>query len=495
MRKLVTLLLGIFLAGLVGSNFGGKKVLAQAAESENFRTVASAIASVDENGLTKITEKIAITNLTATRYTDSYTLRVQSDQVTEVIVNEKEMKAQTSVENGETIIRITFNENLVGERKTREFDLTYSLPKAAVVSEGTMLVTIPNLTSDDGVRLSEIKVQTPTKFGQPAKTQPEAAQIIPSSSVIETTFNQPDQKLVLLFGGEINYRLMAHYLFHNWHNNTTQMEVVLPSDKTGQKVVLTSIDPVPEKIFTDNRGKWVMSYLVKPQSGLDVFWTAELKISLLDLINDQNIDLTKGNTDLETAIILANQEIKEQAGDSLVGIEIANIGATNTENNSKETESSSDQQASMMNNFDFQVAGNDNFLMNLLGQKKLIVRNLTGQAWYNLEVNLTISDGENETKVLFNKEPITKILPWQSFELNFSVSDINNENWQWKRWQKNYQLKAELFDHENFIGGKDLEFEVTSTRLAIMASGFIAAAAITGSILVFRFFKKHTVRR
>lgn len=259
---------------------------------ENFATSLKTTYTVNENGRTRVTHAFTITNLKPLFTITQYALKLSSPGISEVRVleNDQALPAQVVSTDSMTSIGITFPEAIVGEGKERQFTISYLDPDAAIISGQVLEVAIPKVQEASAYRDYQIELVTPTSFGLPSRVSAGIYQTNQVEGAIRTTFrSQHDQGVNVIFGTEQFFDLSLRYTLDNPTNGARLTQIALPPDTSFQRVVIESLDPLPDSMERDEDGNWIATYRLGAATTTIVM--AELKVRVT-LEADRDVTIT-----------------------------------------------------------------------------------------------------------------------------------------------------------------------------------------------------------
>lgn len=251
---------------------------------ENFNTSIETTYTVSRDGLTHVSHHIKITNKTPTVYLKQYALTTSyfGLQSPTVRSGNKEIQANiVSNETSGTSIGITFEDNVVGQGKVRDFYIEYANPDLAIVAGNVLEVHIPQLGDESSFDSNKTILLTPVFFSFPVRVTPNPVSTDFVQTEVKTVFNREGgDSISAIFGTEQNYKLTLRYHLENPSSNPAIAQISLPPDTQFQKMHYHDLDPAPSEIKKDLDGNWIASYKIPASSVTVVHLTAEAKITL-----------------------------------------------------------------------------------------------------------------------------------------------------------------------------------------------------------------------
>ncbi|MFH0749541.1 MAG: transglutaminase family protein [Candidatus Gottesmanbacteria bacterium] len=229
--------------------------------------------AVSPTGTTIVTQHIVLTNKQSNLYPKQYAIRIESDNIRNVIAYDKKgvITPQITQENGKTQISVQFNEQVVGIDKQLNFSIRYENGDIAKQVGNIWEIKIPGVTPDETLGEYNVTLQTPVSFPPNAYMTP-----LPSSG-------QRWTKAQLLGGGiSAGYGEFQSYVIdvaYNLENETLSPKITtitIPADNAYQTVSITAMNPKPKEMKKDEDGNWIASYELTSKQKVDV--TAKLNV-------------------------------------------------------------------------------------------------------------------------------------------------------------------------------------------------------------------------
>ncbi len=257
------------------------------ATQENFTIAVETTYRVSREGSTQVSHHFKITNKTPTIYLKQYAMRSNYIGLQNITVtsNSKEITPNIVRNENGTSIGITFDDDVVGQGKVRDFSIEYQNPDLATVAGNVLEVHIPALGAENNFTSNRIILFTPVFFSLPVRVTP---------TPVSTEFIQTEVKTVLeltdgntfsksisaIYGTEQNYQMTLRYNLENPSSNPGIAQIALPPDTKHQKLHYHSLDPLPDDMKQDPDGNWIASYRIPASSVTVVHLTAQAKITL-----------------------------------------------------------------------------------------------------------------------------------------------------------------------------------------------------------------------
>jgi len=257
---------------------------ALAAEHEDpFATSVHTTYTVSLSGNTTVSHEFSLKNKTATSYVSQYAIKSPLKNLTKIAAETNSQPVQTEVtesENGTTIV-LTFDDQVVGENKTRKFTLSYGSADTAIISGNVLELYVPSIADEQQYEKRSVTLKTPLKFGRATQITPEPEAVSFTTSTAVTNFPDLGKRgVVALFGDTQFFSLTLRYNLENSSSAPGITQIALPPDTPYQKMQYHSLDPAPNKLHLDQDGNWIATYEVGPSSAVAVYLTAAAQVHL-----------------------------------------------------------------------------------------------------------------------------------------------------------------------------------------------------------------------
>lgn len=293
-----------------------KPAYAQEDTKENFNTSIESTYTVSRDGSSHVSHHIKITNKTPTVYLKQYALKTSYFGLHNIVVRSGQKEYSTNIVSNEegTSIGITFEDDVVGQGKVRDFYIEYSNPDLAMVAGKVLEVHIPKLGDENSFDSSRTILNTPVFFSYPVRVTPQPTSSDFVQTEVKTIFDRPSgESISAIFGTEQNYKLVLRYHLENASSNPGIAQISLPPDTQYQKIHYHDLNPLPDDIKRDNDGNWIASYRIPASSVTVVHLTAEAKITLEPITNVPIIPIQQNYTQSDKFWESNNSLIKQKA--------------------------------------------------------------------------------------------------------------------------------------------------------------------------------------
>lgn len=262
--------------------------------SEDFYSQFKVDYIFDEKGLSTVNQKISLTNKKSGIYASSYQLMLQGIEPQNISGWDSAgpLKIATSQSDEDTtLVKIDFNDQVVGINNTLNFTLNYQSSPADHNGQ-VWEISLPRLSNIETIDEYFLRLVVPETFGQLAFISPSPA--VSSNHSYEFTRDQVGHVgVVAAFGNFQTWDFSLEYNLANPNPIPAQAQVSLPADTNYQRVAYTAIDPAPTNVEVDAEGNWLGTFNLGPQQNMTVkargqtHLLAEPTRTLPTLTNDQ----------------------------------------------------------------------------------------------------------------------------------------------------------------------------------------------------------------
>ena len=245
---------------------------------------------VNANGKTLVTQKFTIRNLSPEYFINRYGIIVSSTNLENIKVtdNGSTLKPQVTKLTGQTSIGISFEEEILGEGKTRELIISYLDGDIANISGKILEVNIPALADIEQYEQYQLNLLVPNIFGPVSRISPSEFTVKKTGDFDTFHYdNLNGQAVSAIFGDKQVFDLRLSYYLNNPNNQNSLSQITLPPETPNQRVHYHSLDPMPNSIKVDADGNFIATYEVPANNSVKVELLAQV---LLTLQADPNIE-------------------------------------------------------------------------------------------------------------------------------------------------------------------------------------------------------------
>ena len=289
-RRVITFLL-LFILWI--PIFSGMPKVAFAADE--FGTTYDVIYDVGEEGVTTVTEKVILKNLTSEYYASQFKLIIGATQISDIKASDGSgpMEVKTEQKNSASEISVKFNQQVAGINKTLPWTLSFKSKDFAEKTGKIWEVRAPKVSTTTNLEDYNLTISVPLNFGEPTLISPAPKSQTSSNGKLFLTFskNQLTQSgvsanfgSIQLFDFDLNYHLENSNLIPIITN------ITLPPDTAFQDIIFQRIDPKPINVTIDNDGNYLAWYRLSRGQKLDVKVIGSSKLYTNSKAKDPNLD-------------------------------------------------------------------------------------------------------------------------------------------------------------------------------------------------------------
>lgn len=233
--------------------------------------------AVSLQGRTQVTQKISLLNKKTNLYAKEYAIVIDSTKIHTVTASDNKGAITPSIEQkgGKTEIRLTFNDEVVGQGKILNFTLKYVDENIAKKNGAIWEISIPGIAEDSDLGQYVVNLSVPKEFGPPAYLVPQP----------QEDFHWKKEQLInggvnAAFGEKQIFELTLSYFLENSKSTGITTELALPPTTAYQYITLDSIEPTPSNVVLDSDGNWLGRYELGPNETQVVRATLLAELSL-----------------------------------------------------------------------------------------------------------------------------------------------------------------------------------------------------------------------
>lgn len=247
--------------------------------SEQFYTKYVVDYVFDSSGTSRVNQTISLTNKQSNLYASAYQMTIQGDPPTGISGSDSTGPLTISTEHpgpDTTLIKIGFNDQVVGKDKTLTFNLSY-IGRPAAHNGQVWEVILPKIGSLELIDEYTLHLTVPDSFGQPAFISPSPV----ATSGQQYTFSKDQISrvgVVANFGKFQTFDFSLDYQLNNPNKKSAVADVAIPGDTNYQRVHYVTIDPPAADIRVDAEGNWLARFKLTPQQTQTVHTSGQVHL-------------------------------------------------------------------------------------------------------------------------------------------------------------------------------------------------------------------------
>lgn len=254
--------------------------------AEEFSTSYDVTYDVEADGVTQVTQKITLKNLTSKFYASNFTLSIGSTTVSDVAASDEAGAMETQVESKENKTSITakFNQQVAGADKLQTFTLRFKSKDFAQSLGKTWEVYLPKAPEATNIEGYSLVLSVPASFGDPTSISPSPKS---ESQTFDRLFFTFSQEQLTQNGVSVNFGTIQVFDFnlkYQLENNSlfpVLTSVTLPPDTNYQDILIGKIGPEPSNVTVDEDGNYLAWYKLPRRSKQEVVVTGSAKLYII----------------------------------------------------------------------------------------------------------------------------------------------------------------------------------------------------------------------
>ncbi len=285
----------------------------------DFETTVTAEYTFHAGAPAKVKLDYTLTNTNPVYFVDNYQIVLPGDGISGLVLQQKEQeitKEQHSDHNRQ-ILELSFENEVVGQGKSRQFSLEYTDSNLLQPRGGSSLIRINPLVGSEHFDHYKTIVRLPQTFGAPDLVQPEPVKVGTGSGQLVYTFDQSQgEKIEIGFGRDQVLQFSLNAQRRNRTNFPAYQTVRFPGNRDQVQFIYRQIAPQPVAWYDNDDGSWMGVYLLDTGEQLNVaadgyliynqidhdfyirsFYPGmEQELSVMDTFGDADLEATKSVT-------------------------------------------------------------------------------------------------------------------------------------------------------------------------------------------------------
>lgn len=247
---------------------------------DEFKTIQKINYQIDNQGNAIVNQEIQLINNLSEIYPTTYQLVLSGPELQQITGtdNSGNIIQKIDRQNESNTIFLKFNDSHLGKDQITKFNLNYTIPNLATQKGSIWEIPIPENQSLKTTDTNEITVTVPTLFGNLSFASFNPQNSIPLNNQTQLFFNNPNQKIFLIFGNYQLFDFRFKYFIKNTSNQNKIMEIAIPPETDSQKIVYREIFPKPLTIKIDPDGNWLAQYQLSPNQEQEINLSGQAKI-------------------------------------------------------------------------------------------------------------------------------------------------------------------------------------------------------------------------
>lgn len=241
---------------------------------EEFTTSYDVVYDVGLDGVTTVTEKVNLRNLTSEYYASEFKLIIGATQISDVKASDGggSMEVTREQSGTSTTLSVKFNQQVVGKDKTLPWTLQFKSKDFAEKSGKVWEVRAPKVSSDN-LESYNLTISVPLQFGEPTLISPTPKTQTTQGGKMFLTFDKSQLQQSGVSASFGTFQLFDFDLSYHLDNNNlvpVLTSIAIPPDSAYQDIILQRIDPKPINVTVDDDGNYLAWYRLKRGEKVDI---------------------------------------------------------------------------------------------------------------------------------------------------------------------------------------------------------------------------------
>lgn len=263
--------------------------------ADEFATSYDVIYDIGDDGVTTVTEKVTLKNLTSQYYASQFKLTIGATQISDVKASDDggAIDVKTQTVGTSTTIDVKFNQQVAGINKTLTWTLSFKSKDFAEKLGKVWEVRAPKISSTQNLEVYNLTISVPRSFGDPTLISPTPKTQTVSGGRLFLTFEKDK-----LAQSGVSANFGTHQLFdfdltyHLENNNLVPIltNIALPPDTSFQDVIYQHLEPKPLNVTLDDDGNYLAWYRLTRGQKLDIKLVGSAKLYTYSKVKEPVLD-------------------------------------------------------------------------------------------------------------------------------------------------------------------------------------------------------------
>ncbi len=255
----------------------------QADKKVDFTTSYDVVYDIDEAGITTVTEKINLKNLTSEYYANQFKLIIGATEVFDTKASDEggALQLESEQKDTSTIISVKFNQQVVGLNKVLSWTLQFKSKDFAQNLGKVWEVRAPKVSASSNLENYNLTISVPNSFGEPTLISPTPKSQTSSFGKLFLTFDKSQLTSSGVSASFGNIQLFDFDLTYHLENNNLVpilTNIALPPDTPYQDVIFQRIEPKPINVTVDSDGNYLAWYKLNRGQKVDTKVIGSVKL-------------------------------------------------------------------------------------------------------------------------------------------------------------------------------------------------------------------------
>ncbi len=234
-------------------------------QGSEFATSYDVTYDIGEDGVTTVTEKIALRNLTSQYYATQFKLTIGATQISDIKASDPSgpLEVKSTLEGTATTFEVKFNQQVAGLNKTLPWTLSFKSKDFAVKQGKVWEISAPKVSSASQLESYNLTISVPLSFGDLTLISPTPKNQSTAGGKRFLTFDKSQLESAGVSASFGSFQLFDFDLSYNLENTSLVpilTNIALPPDSAYQDVIFQRIEPKPINVSVDDDGNYLAWY-------------------------------------------------------------------------------------------------------------------------------------------------------------------------------------------------------------------------------------------
>ena len=265
--------------------------------AEEFTTSYDVTYDIDVSGITTVTEKISLRNLTSEYYASQFKLIIGATSVFDIKASDGGgiMEVAAEQKDATTEMTVKFNQQVAGLNKLLPWTLQFKSKDFAEKLGKVWEVRAPKISSKSNLESYKLTISVPTQFGEPTAISPTPKSQTTAYDKLLLTFEKSqleESGVSASFGNKQVFDFDLSFHLDNTNLVPILTNIALPPDTAYQDVIYRQIAPVPLNVTVDEDGNYLAWYRLGRGEKLDVKLLGSVKLYTQSKVKNPTLGLS-----------------------------------------------------------------------------------------------------------------------------------------------------------------------------------------------------------
>ncbi len=265
------------------------------ASGSEFATSYDVSYDVGTDGITTVTEKVTLKNLTSQYYATQFSLTIGATQISDISASDVggALEVNQETKGSSTTLNVKFNQQIAGQGKELPWTLKFKSKDFASSQGKIWEVTLPKIVTATNLENYNVTLSVPSIFGPPTSISPNPTKQTSGFDKLFLNFSKDQltaSGVSADFGDKQLFDFDLNYHLENPNLTPAITNIALPPDTAYQDVTFQRIDPKPINVTVDDDGNYLAWYRLNRNQKLDVKVVGSAKLYINSKVKTPKLD-------------------------------------------------------------------------------------------------------------------------------------------------------------------------------------------------------------